>query len=228
MQHHKFIATKPRYKFGVAYAVPQTLCYLCHQHIAHRMTETVVDRLKAVEVNAQHGKFFATRIAGQHVDKTFGDGLAVGQPSQWVMARQKGDLRQGGTLFGDVFVQCHRNAIGQPCAHDLDGATVRGEPRPAPDAWIALRLLPVRPQWSIGFNLQRKSRGFDGFCRCADLCQCVWQAPQPDVMAIDQQQPVVCVKHAQAMRHGLQNTAQHGVFGSEPCRFICIFQRNAI
>ena len=94
--------------------------------VADRMTERVIDRLEAVEIEHQQGERLAAALrAIERLLHALAEQRAVGKAGQFVMRRHFGDARLGALALGDVGEGAHHAAVGRGHRADFKHDAVR-------------------------------------------------------------------------------------------------------
>jgi hypothetical protein len=88
------------------------------------VAEVVIDGLKAVEIEAKHGKALPARHSLQRLLQLFLEQGAVGELGQRIMAGEMDDLLFLPVSFDDVLVQRHPTATLEGLARDGDDAGI--------------------------------------------------------------------------------------------------------
>jgi hypothetical protein len=114
LQNHELVAADPCHGIEITRAVGEPFGNLAQQLVADRMTESVVDGLEAIEVDAKNCKtlaipFFATdRLLDAPVEQ-----VTVGKACQRIVMSEPHDLLLGTLARGDVRNGAHRAAVRQ-------------------------------------------------------------------------------------------------------------------
>ncbi len=104
--HHELVSAQPRQHIGLAQHATQTLAHGHQQLISHRMAQTVVDDLEAVEIDHAHGQSLM-RMLDQRGAQFLHERPAVGQAGEIIAM---GDGAIGLVLVADLLVVLHQLA----------------------------------------------------------------------------------------------------------------------
>lgn len=103
LQHDELITASSRGNIGAAGRLADPVGDLLQQQVTAVVTKRIIHTLEAIEVDAQHGKRFAT--SPRRGNLTHGDVVQlkpVGQPGERIVVRQKANTVFRGAPFTDV------------------------------------------------------------------------------------------------------------------------------
>lgn len=222
VEHCEFVAAQPGHHVAPAHMRPQPVGHRPQQRIAHRVAEAVVDRLEAVEIEAEHGEPRSVGRA-QSLDQR-GTGLpqegAVGQVGEPVVAGHVDDLRLRAPTLGDV-------VEGRDPAAPLHGAVHHGHDAPVGQfAQHRLRSVPEeRGAGALAHRVDRQAGRVAPECHQrgdyvplahADPEDRLRQVEDLPVAPVPDQQPLLRIEQAQPLAHVLQGRVEEPVLLAEP------------
>ena len=205
----EFVAAEPRQHVGFAERVLDPLGHLLEQFVAGRVPERVVDLLEAVEIHHEDVELLAApAVARAGVFDLFDQRRAIGEARERVMMREIGDARLGTPTLGDVLVRRQPAAVRHRMPQDHDDAAVA-------------ELLDVGRSAELGGDIFGRvcadeiAADFavvdDRFELRARLHHVFRQIVDLPVALVGDQNPMLRVEHAQALRHVLQRRGKPGV-----------------